>query len=99
MTSPTVCDVRLMAKVDLDGTTATSADLDLPGPLRTLAWAMVIDDAADDGVHFLIDSHDVDACATAALELAPRYLRRALTAGLWAVTTDRIENATVGTYH
>ena len=63
MTDLAVHDVRLFPKCPLDGTTATSADLELPGPVRTLAWAGVIDDAAPFGVHILIDSDDVPGCA------------------------------------
>ena len=98
MTDLTVHDVRLFPKCPLDGTTATSADLELPGPLRTLAWAAVIDDAATFGVHMLIDSHDVHACAAVALRTAPAHLGRSLTSGIWFVTTSRIDAATVGTY-
>ena len=97
-TSPTICEARLFPKVDLDGTTATSADLGLDGPLRTLAWAVVLDDAASVGVHLLIDSHDVHACAEVALRAAPAHLGRPLTSGMWAVTTTRIDDAVVGTY-
>ena len=75
MTDLTVHDVRLFPKCPLDGTTATSAGLELPGPLRTLAWTAVIDDAATSGVHMLIDSHDVHACAAVALRIAPRAHR------------------------
>lgn len=96
--SPTVHDVRLFPKTDLDGTTATSADLELDGPLRTLAWAMVIDDDARVGVHMLIDSHGLDACARLALRIAPVHLGHPLTSGMWAVTTSGIENAKVGIY-
>ena len=98
MTDLAVHDVRLFPKCPLDGTTATSADLELPGPLRTLAWAGVIDDAAPCGVHMLIDSHDVRDCATVALRVAPHHLGRSLTSGLWFVTTSRIDVAIVGTY-
>ena len=98
MNTPTVHDVRLFPKVELDGTTVTSADLELPGPLRTLAWAVVVDDAARMGVHMLLDSHDIDACAALALRIAPAHLGHPLTSGMWAVTTSRIENAVVGTY-
>ena len=98
MTDLAVHDVRLFPKCPLDGTTATSADLELPGPVRTLAWAGVIDDAAPFGVHILIDSDDVPGCATVALRIAPRHLGRSLTSGIWFVTTSRIEAATIGTY-
>jgi hypothetical protein len=50
----------LFPKTSLDGTTVTSADLELPGTLRTLAWVVVLDDAARMGLHLLIDSHDID---------------------------------------
>jgi hypothetical protein len=98
MTDLTVHDVRLFPKCPLNGTTSTSADLCLPGPLRTLAWTAVIDDAATHGVHMLIDSHDVHACAAVALRIAPLHLGRSLTSGVWFVTTTHIEAATVGTY-
>jgi hypothetical protein len=98
MSSPTVHDVRLFPKTSLDGTTATSADLELPGPLRTLAWAVVLDDAASVGVHMLIDSHDLNACGELALQIAPAHLGHPLTTGIWAVTTNDIANAKVGTY-
>jgi hypothetical protein len=93
-----VHDIRLFPKGPLDGTTAMSVDLDLPGPLRTLAWAAVIDDAAPWAVHMLIDSHDVDACAAMALRIAPYHLGRRLTSGVWFVTVSTITAATVGTY-
>lgn len=96
--NPTVHDVRLFPKTDLDGTTVTNEDLGLPGPLRTLAWAMVIDDGARVGVHMLIDSHDLDACGRLALRIAPAHLGHPLTSGIFAVTTSSIENAKVGTY-
>jgi hypothetical protein len=98
MTDLTVHDVRLFPKCPLDGSTATSADVGLPGPLRTLAWTAVIDDAATLAVHTLIDSHDVHACAAVALRIAPLHLGRSLTSGIWFVTTTRIDAATVGTY-
>ncbi len=98
MTDLTVHDVRLFPKCPLDGTTATSADLELPGPLRTLAWAGVIDVAATCGVHMLIDSHDVHGCAAVALRIAPRHIGHPLTSGIWFVTTNRIDAAIVGTY-
>lgn len=98
MSDLTVHDVRLFPKCPLDGTTATSADLELPGPLRTLAWAGVIDDAASCGVHMLIDSHDLPGCAAMALRVALRHLGRSLTSGLWFVTTSRMDVAMVGTY-
>jgi hypothetical protein len=51
MADLTVHDVRLFPKCPLNGSTATSADLGLLGPLRTMAWTAVIDDAATLGVH------------------------------------------------
>ena len=98
MTTPTVHDVRLFPKTSLDGTTVTSADLELPGPLRTLTWAVVLDDAASFGVHMLIDSHDLNACGQLALRIAPAHLGHPLTTGIWAVTATCIEDAKVGTY-
>jgi hypothetical protein len=44
----------LFPKTSLDGTTVTSADLELPGTLRTLAWVVVLDDAARMGLHLLM---------------------------------------------
>jgi len=98
MTAPTVYDIRLTPKTPLDGTTVTSADLELPGPLRTLAWAVVLDDASSIAVHMLIDSHDLNACGEVALRVAPAHLGHPLTTGIWAVTTNDIANAKVGTY-
>jgi hypothetical protein len=59
---------------------------------------MVIDDAARFGVHMLIDSHEIAECARLALRAAPAHLGHALTSGVWAVTTGRIDDAVVGTY-
>lgn len=58
----------------------------------------MIDDAATLGVHMLIDSHDVHACAAVVQRIAPLHLGRSLTRGVWFVTTTRIEAATVGIY-
>ena len=98
MTTPTVHEVRLFPKTSLDGFTATSADLELPGPLRTLAWAVVLDDAASFGVHMLIDSHDRNTCGELALRIAPAHLGHPMTTGIWDVTTSDIADAKVGTY-
>jgi len=47
MTAPAVHKVRLAPKTPLDGTTVTSADLELPGLLRTLAWAVTTNGIAN----------------------------------------------------
>jgi hypothetical protein len=88
----------LFPKTSLDGTTVTSADLELPGTLRTLAWVVVLDDAARMGLHLLIDSHDIDERARLGLRIAPAHLGHELTSGMWAVTTTCIVDAVVGTY-
>ncbi len=58
MTSPSVHEVRLFPKTG--SRRDNGHDVALDGPLRTLTWAMGIEDAASVGVHMLIDSHDAN---------------------------------------
>lgn len=93
-----VVDVRLMSRQPLNGTTATSFDLDLSGPLRNLCWALVDDDAGQVVCHLLIDSTDRHAAIRQAMRIAPTHLGHQLTCGIAAATLDHIANAVVRPY-